>query len=100
MFVEALNKATQGYMPHPPLRVGGLFSASLAGKVSVKFKEKGESDNTKYLLQHLVRLIHADPVLMLHVSIIDESLPQICIFPVWGFPIRKKKNITESSISF
>ncbi|XP_064619782.1 neurofibromin-like isoform X5 [Lineus longissimus] len=66
MFVEALNKATQGYISHPPPRVGGLFSTSLAGKVSVKFKEKGESDNTKYLLQHLVRLIHADPVLMLH----------------------------------
>lgn len=94
MFTDTLNKVTQGYISHLPLRmipslVSKYFmifylltlewciislicfqSLTLKGKDSTsKYKERGEeSPGYKNLLMLMVRLIHADPMLMLNVS--------------------------------
>ncbi|XP_049859509.1 neurofibromin isoform X2 [Schistocerca gregaria] len=66
MFTDTLNKVTQGYISHTPLRM--ITSLTLKGKDSTsKFKERGEeSPGYKNLLLWMVRLIHADPMLMLN----------------------------------
>lgn len=93
MFTDTLNKVTQGYIAHTPLRMiqvitndvnhhsliievafksfNFLFqSLTLKSKDSAgKFKERGEDFNhQKNLLLWMVRLIHADPMLMLNVT--------------------------------
>ncbi|GFX02303.1 neurofibromin [Trichonephila clavipes] len=69
MFTDTLTKVTQGCISHTPLRM--IQSLTLKEKVStLKFKEKSEESlNYKNLLLWMVRLIHADPFLMLNVSI-------------------------------
>ncbi|XP_069683037.1 neurofibromin isoform X4 [Periplaneta americana] len=66
MFTDTLNKVTQGYIAHTPLRM--ITSLTLKGKDSTsKFKERGEEGpGYKNLLLLMVRLIHADPMLMLN----------------------------------
>ncbi|XP_068081132.1 neurofibromin [Anabrus simplex] len=66
MFTDTLNKVTQGYISHTPLRM--ITSLTLKGKDSTsKFKERGEEcPGYKNLLLWMVRLIHADPMLMLN----------------------------------
>ncbi|XP_046387119.1 neurofibromin isoform X3 [Ischnura elegans] len=66
MFTDTLNKVTQGYISHTPLRM--IQSLTLKGKDSTsKFKDKGEEGpGYKNLLLWMVRLIHADPMLMLN----------------------------------
>ncbi|XP_071038330.1 neurofibromin isoform X2 [Parasteatoda tepidariorum] len=66
MFTDTLTKVTQGCISHAPLRM--IQSLTLKEKVStLKFKEKGEESlSYKNLLLWMVRLIHADPVLMLN----------------------------------
>ncbi|XP_047513398.1 neurofibromin isoform X4 [Pieris napi] len=58
MFTDTLNKATQGYIAHTPLR---MISLSLKPKES----KIEEIPMYKTLLLYLVKLIHADPMLML-----------------------------------
>ncbi|XP_050702406.1 neurofibromin-like, partial [Eriocheir sinensis] len=60
MFTDTLNKVTQGCIPQTPLRMIQGFT--------LKFKEKAsdESPSYKNLLLWMVRLIHADPMLMLN----------------------------------
>ncbi|CAK1546446.1 unnamed protein product [Leptosia nina] len=58
MFTDTLNKATQGYIAHTPLR---MISLSLKAKES----KIEEIPVYKTLLLYLVKLIHADPMLML-----------------------------------
>ncbi|KAJ8348709.1 hypothetical protein SKAU_G00272980 [Synaphobranchus kaupii] len=68
MFSETLGRVMQGYSTHAPLRM----TPSLTFKekmTSLKFKEKATDLDTrsyKYLLLAVVKLIHADPKLMLH----------------------------------
>ncbi|XP_066552238.1 neurofibromin isoform X3 [Amia ocellicauda] len=68
MFSETLGRVIQGCSTHAPLRM----TPSLTFKekmTSLKFKEKTTEMDTrsyKYLLLAVVKLIHADPKLMLH----------------------------------
>ncbi|RWS09353.1 neurofibromin-like protein, partial [Dinothrombium tinctorium] len=68
MFTDTLTKVTQGFISHTPLRM--IQTLSLKEKVStLKFKEKSSSEEAlsyKNLLLWLVRLIHANPMLMLN----------------------------------
>ncbi|XP_067128062.1 neurofibromin isoform X2 [Centruroides vittatus] len=66
MFTETLNKVTQVFNSHAPLRM--MQSLTLKEKVStLKFKEKSEETlSYKNLLLWLVRLVHVDPMLMLN----------------------------------
>uniref|UniRef100_A0A7N8X309 Neurofibromin n=1 Tax=Mastacembelus armatus TaxID=205130 RepID=A0A7N8X309_9TELE len=69
MFSETLSRVIQGAGTHAPLRM--TPSLTFKGKMttSLKFKEKAtELDTRSYkcLLLALVKLIHADPKLMLH----------------------------------
>ncbi|XP_045692031.1 neurofibromin isoform X4 [Phyllostomus hastatus] len=67
MFGETLNKAVQGCGAHPAIRMAP--SLTFKEKVtSLKFKEKPtdlETRSYKYLLLSMVKLIHADPKLLL-----------------------------------
>ena len=68
MFTDALNKVTQSYMSHTPLRM--IQSLTLKGKEQNKFKDRGEEVcSYRNLLLWIVRLIHADPMLMLNVKV-------------------------------
>ncbi|XP_040072137.1 neurofibromin [Ixodes scapularis] len=66
MFTDTLNKVTQGFISHGPVKM--IPSLTLKEKVStLKFKEKTEEQlSYKNLLLLMVRLIHADPMLMLN----------------------------------
>ncbi|KAM4566312.1 neurofibromin isoform 5-T6 [Odontesthes bonariensis] len=69
MFSDTLNRVIQGTGSHAPLRM--TPSLTFIGKktTSLKFKEKATDLDTrsyKCLLLALVKLIHADPKLMLH----------------------------------
>ncbi|XP_008206010.1 neurofibromin isoform X2 [Nasonia vitripennis] len=65
MFTDTLNKVSQSYISHTPLRM--IQSFTLKGKEQSKYKDRGE-EVTSYrnLLLWMVRLIHADPMLMLN----------------------------------
>ncbi|XP_022666414.1 neurofibromin-like isoform X2 [Varroa destructor] len=65
LFTDTLNKVTQG-LSHTSLRM--ISSLTLKEKVTtLKFKERGEESlGYKNILLLLVRLIHADPLLMLN----------------------------------
>ncbi|XP_075993756.1 neurofibromin isoform X2 [Genypterus blacodes] len=69
MFADTLTRVVQGVGTHAPLRM--TPSLTFKGKMttSLKFKEKATDLDTrsyKCLLLALVKLIHADPKLMLH----------------------------------
>lgn len=70
MFTDTLNKVTQGYISHTPLRVIQSFTLGKGKDSQTKFKERAEEvPGYRNLLLYMVRLIHADPMLMLNVSI-------------------------------
>ncbi|XP_026322570.1 neurofibromin [Hyposmocoma kahamanoa] len=63
MFTDTLNKATQGFIVHTPLR---MISLSLKSKeVQSKFNKSEEMPAYRNLLLAMVKLIHEDPMLML-----------------------------------
>ncbi|KAK4305959.1 hypothetical protein Pmani_022180 [Petrolisthes manimaculis] len=66
MFTETLNKVTQGYISHTALRMIHV-NFTLKDKMP-KFKDKSSDDSPSFknLLLWMVRLIHADPMLMLN----------------------------------
>lgn len=65
MFTDTLNKVSQGYIQHTPLRI----IMTLKKDSQQKFKERPEEvPGYRNLLLYMVRLIHADPMLMLNVS--------------------------------
>ncbi|XP_059931166.1 neurofibromin isoform X4 [Gadus macrocephalus] len=69
MFSDTLNRVMQGLNAHPPLRMTPSQTFKEKMTTSLKFKEKAtEMDTRSYkcLLLALVKLIHADPKLMLH----------------------------------
>lgn len=66
LFTDTLNKATQGYIAHTPLRM--ITSLTLKSKDLQKGLSRPEEGPAhKMLLLLLVRLIHADPTLLLNV---------------------------------
>ena len=66
MFLETLTRVTQGHNSHTPLKI--IPSITLKEKVYPKFKTSGSDEGNfhKNLLLCMVRLIHADPMLMLN----------------------------------
>lgn len=70
MFTDTLNRVAQGCIAHTPLRM--IQSLTLKGKDSqAKFKERAEEvPGHRNLLLYMVRLIHADPMLMLNVCLL------------------------------
>ncbi|XP_037955193.1 neurofibromin isoform X2 [Teleopsis dalmanni] len=65
LFTDTLNKATQGYIAHTPLRM--ITSLTLKSKDTQKGLSRAEEGPAhKMLLLMLVRLIHADPTLLLN----------------------------------
>lgn len=69
LFTDTLNKATQGYIAHTPLRM--ITSLTLKTKDTQKgvlLTRAEEGPAHKMLLLLLVRLIHADPTLLLNVN--------------------------------
>lgn len=82
LFTDTLNKATQGYIAHTPLRM--ITSLTLKAKDSQsRLTRPDDGPAHKALLLLMVRLIHADPMLLLNVSTIavrDENVEIEC-FP-------------------
>lgn len=67
MFTDILNKVTQSYISHMPLRM--IQSLTLKGKEQNKYRDRGEEiPSYRNLLLWMVKLIHADPMLLLNVS--------------------------------
>lgn len=67
MFTDILNKVTQSYISHTPLRM--IQSLTLKGKEQNKYRDRGEEISSyRNLLLWMVKLIHADPMLLLNVS--------------------------------
>ncbi|XP_012282166.1 neurofibromin isoform X3 [Orussus abietinus] len=65
MFTDTLNKVTQSYISPTPLRM--IQSLTLKGKEQSKYRDRGEEVSSyRNLLLWMVRLIHADPMLMLN----------------------------------
>ncbi|XP_063990874.1 neurofibromin isoform X3 [Diachasmimorpha longicaudata] len=65
MFTDTLNKVTQSYISHTPLKM--IQSFTMKGKEQGKYKDRGEEiTSNKNLLLWMVRLIHTDPMLMLY----------------------------------
>ncbi|XP_063696355.1 neurofibromin isoform X3 [Culicoides brevitarsis] len=65
LFTDTLNKATQGYIAHTPLRM--ITSLTLKSKdTQSRLNRPEEGVAHRQLLLLLVRLIHADPMLMLN----------------------------------
>ncbi|XP_076386906.1 neurofibromin 1 isoform X1 [Megachile rotundata] len=65
MFTDILNKVTQSYISHTPLRM--IQSLTLKGKEQNKYRDRGEDVSSyRNLLLWMVKLIHADPMLLLN----------------------------------
>ncbi len=67
LFIKTLNCVTQGYMSHTPLRM--ISSFTLRDRVNpLRLRTSGSEEGgfQKNLLLCIVRLINADPLLMLH----------------------------------
>lgn len=65
LFTDTLNKATQGYIAHTPLRM--ITSLTLKSKDTQSRLIRAEEGHAhKVLLLLMVRLIHADPMLLLN----------------------------------
>ncbi|XP_054010836.1 neurofibromin isoform X2 [Hylaeus anthracinus] len=65
MFTDVLNKVTQSYISHTPLRM--IHSLTLKGKEQNKYRDRGEEISSyRNLLLWMVKLIHADPMLLLY----------------------------------
>lgn len=67
LFTDTLNKATQGYIAHTPLRMITSLTLKKDGQSRLTRPEEGPAH--KALLLLMVRLIHADPMLLLNVSV-------------------------------
>lgn len=68
LFTDTLNKATQGTIYHTPLKmITQITLRSRDTQSRLVRPEEGPAHKTLLLL--MVRLIHADPMLLLNVSI-------------------------------
>lgn len=67
LFTDTLNKATQGYIAHTPLRmIQSLTLKAKDGQSRLTRPEDGTAH--KALLLLMVRLVHADPMLLLNIK--------------------------------
>ncbi|KAK3531651.1 hypothetical protein QTP70_025966 [Hemibagrus guttatus] len=66
MFAETQTRVVQSLSAHPPLRMTPSLTFKEKMTTSLKFKEKSADLDSRSLLLALVKLIHADPKLMLH----------------------------------
>lgn len=67
LFTDTLNKATQGYIAHTPLRmITSLTLKAKDGQSRLTRPEDGTAHKTLLLL--MVRLVHADPMLLLNIK--------------------------------
>ncbi|TRY54116.1 hypothetical protein DNTS_031164 [Danionella cerebrum] len=66
MFADTLGRVIQSLGAHPPLRMTSSLTFKEKMTTSLKFKEKSTDLDSRSLLLALVKLIHADPKLMLH----------------------------------
>ncbi|XP_051717330.1 neurofibromin isoform X2 [Ctenopharyngodon idella] len=66
MFADTLGRVIQSLSAHPPLRMTSSLTFKEKMTTSLKFKEKSTDLDSRSLLLALVKLIHADPKLMLH----------------------------------
>lgn len=67
LFTDTLNKATQGYIAHTPLRmITSLTLKAKDGQNRLTRPEDGTAHKTLLLL--MVRLVHADPMLLLNIK--------------------------------
>ncbi|XP_028855597.1 neurofibromin isoform X3 [Denticeps clupeoides] len=66
MFTDTLARVMQGLSAHAPLRMMQSLTFKEKMTTSLKFKEKSTDLDSRCLLLALVKLIHADPKLMLH----------------------------------
>ncbi|XP_034188157.1 neurofibromin 1 isoform X2 [Osmia lignaria lignaria] len=65
IFTDILNKVTQSYISHTPLRM--IQSLTLKGKEQNKYRDRGEEVSSyRNVLLWMVKLIHADPMLLLN----------------------------------
>lgn len=73
MFTDILNKVTQSCISHTPLRM--IQSLTLKGKEQNKYRERGEEVSSyRNLLLWMVKLIHADPMLLLSVGTLYKNI--------------------------
>lgn len=74
LFTDTLNKATQGYIAHTPLKmITNLTLRTKDPQKNITYSSSSKSDDAsthKALLLLLVRLIHADPMLLLNVKLL------------------------------
>ncbi|XP_031429635.1 neurofibromin isoform X2 [Clupea harengus] len=66
MFADTLARVIQGASAHAPLRMTTSQTFKEKMTTSLKFKDKSTDLDSRCLLLALVKLIHADPKLMLH----------------------------------
>ncbi|KAM9468706.1 neurofibromin isoform 3-T4 [Clarias gariepinus] len=66
MFSDTQTRVVQSLSAHPPLRMTPSLTFKEKMTTSLKFKEKSADLDSRSLLLALVKLIHADPKLMLH----------------------------------
>ncbi|XP_031626332.1 neurofibromin isoform X2 [Contarinia nasturtii] len=73
LFTDTLNKATQGYIAHTPLRmITSLALKPKDGQNRLARPEDGIAHKTLLLL--MVRLVHTDPMLLLNVRANSDQL--------------------------
>ncbi|XP_034166523.1 neurofibromin isoform X5 [Pangasianodon hypophthalmus] len=66
MFADTQTRVVQSLSAHAPLRMTPSLTFKEKMTTSLKFKEKSADLDSRSLLLALVKLIHADPKLMLH----------------------------------
>ncbi|XP_022522707.1 neurofibromin isoform X3 [Astyanax mexicanus] len=66
MFADTQGRVVQSHSAHQPLRMTPSLTFKEKMTTSLKFKEKSADMDSRSLLLALVKLIHADPKLMLH----------------------------------
>lgn len=72
LFTDTLNKATQGYIAHTPLRMITSLTLKKDGQNRLTRPEDGIAHKTLLLL--MVRLVHTDPMLLLNVRSNSDPL--------------------------
>lgn len=73
LFADTMHKATQGYIAQTPLRmIQSLTLKSKDGQSRLARPEEGTAHKTLLLL--MVRLVHADPMLLMNVKTNSDHL--------------------------
>lgn len=94
LFTDTLNKATQGYIAHTPLRM--ITSLTLKSKdAQNRLTRPDEGPAHKALLLLMVRLIHADPMLLLNVCTPCTSI--FNLFLKYIFILESRKGWTRGT---